>query len=182
MPARECLSGYYQMSNGKIVGGALAGLGLLIIVLGIFMLFGGRSDGLLANPSDVLTKLPETAPEEQPKLILLLSKYPANDPRSKEADEVLRKIMKDSAISALGRSTAINALADKKDWRSLPDLAECLYDDKEFEVRKAAVSACRKIMGINIPYEPAEDPQDRKEWADQYKQAAKFFYKTMSAK
>ena len=110
-----------------IAGGGIAGFGVLLIVLGtVGLLFGGGAgDDLPKSPADVYEKMAGKSESEQEKAVLSISGYKLKDPRSEEADDVLRKMLKDSKIAPAARAAAITALSDKNDWQSLPDIAEC---------------------------------------------------------
>jgi hypothetical protein len=166
------------MKKSTIVLVATGGFGLFVALVAILsMLLFSKGDGLPASPAKVYETINDMSEEEQEKTVLALTRYPDNDPRAKEAEDVLRRMMKDTKVTPTGRAAAITALAAKKDWQFLPDLAECLYDDENFVIRQAAINACRQVLSVYFPYEPGSSPEDRRPGADKYKAICKTTYR-----
>ena len=164
--------------KSTIIGAGLAAFALLVIVIGIVLFFfGNKGDDLPSSPNDVYDKLSSMSQEEQEKKILALTRYDPKDPRSDEALVVLRKLVKETSLSPQTRAAVIRGLGARKDIPSLLDVAECLYldDEKDYVVRKAAVEACIQTMGINITYDAAGPPDERKRVADEYVVNAKLW-------
>ncbi len=162
------------MKNSAIVGGGLTALGVLLIVLGIGMrLTGHTGDDLPKSPAEAYAQMGDMSDEQQEKVVLSFSGYKPQDPRSQEADDVLRQMVKDTKVSPLGRAAAITALADKNDLQSLPDVADCLFDDVNISVRRAAFVACQKILRVTFEYDPNAAPADREAAANEYRKVAR---------